>query len=124
MPTHIEMPSIVPAAGHPPKRIEEYVGRVNSGHATVSVARMISPAGWEEPGQRPAFEEITLVLRGTLRVEHAGGEMLVRAGEVVVAHPGEWVRYGTPDRGGAEYVAICVPAFTPAAVRRDEVAVG
>lgn len=123
MPTHIEMPSVFPAVGDLPKRIEEHVGRVNSGHSTVSVARMISPAGWEEPGQHPSFEEITLVLRGTLRVEHIGGEILVRAGEVVVAHPGEWVRYGTPGTGGAEYVAICVPAFTPVAVRRDEVAV-
>ena len=119
MPTYIDKPSVISAAGSPPNRIEEYVGRVNSGHSTVSIARMVSPGGWEEPGQSPAFEEITLVLRGTLRVEYAGGVLFVRAGQAVVAHPGEWVKYGTPDAGGAEYFAVCVPAFTPAAVRRD-----
>jgi mannose-6-phosphate isomerase-like protein (cupin superfamily) len=119
MPTLIEKPSIIQAAGTKPKRIEEYVGRVNSGHFTVSVARMVSPEGWQEPGQRPQFEEITVVIAGTLRVEHSGGVMDVRAGQAVVAHPGEWVRYSTPERGGAEYVAICVPAFTPETVHRD-----
>lgn len=120
MPTHILKPSIVEAAGNAPKRIEEFVGRVNTGHSAVSVARMVSPAGWEEPGQRPAFEEITVVLRGALRVEHEGGALVVRAGEAVVTKPGEWVRYSTPEPGGAEYVAVCLPAFSPATVGRDE----
>jgi quercetin dioxygenase-like cupin family protein len=119
MPTHIPKPTVIEAAGNLPKRIEEFAGRVNSGHATVSVARMISPAGWKEPGQRPDFEEITVVLRGILRVEHEGGALIVGAGEAVVAHPGEWVRYSTPEPGGAEYVAVCLPAFSPETVRRD-----
>jgi quercetin dioxygenase-like cupin family protein len=119
MPTHIAKPTIIDAAGNLPKRIEEYVGRVNSGHAAVSVARMVSPAGWQEPGQRPEFEEVTVVLRGTLKVEHEGGTLLVRAGETIVTKPGEWVRYSTPEPGGAEYVAVCLPAFSPATVHRD-----
>ena len=119
MPTHIPTPTVIEAAGNLPKRIEEYAGRVNSGHSSVSVARMTSPEGWEEPGQRPEFEEITLVLRGVLHVEHEEGTVIVRAGEAVVTHPGEWVRYSTPEPGGAEYVAVCVPAFSPATVRRD-----
>jgi len=119
MPTHIAKPTIVEAAGNLPKRIEEYVGRVNSGHAAVSIARMVSPAGWEEPGQRPEFEEVTIVLRGALQVEHEGGVLMVRAGEAVVTRPGEWVRYSTPEPGGAEYVAVCLPAFSPATVHRD-----
>lgn len=119
MPTHIPAPSVIEAAGNLPKRIEEFAGRINSGHASVSVARMISPAGWQEPGQRPEFEEITLVLRGALRVEHEGGAFTARAGEAVIARPGEWVRYSTPEPGGAEYVAVCVPAFSPATVHRD-----
>jgi quercetin dioxygenase-like cupin family protein len=120
MPTLIEAPSIIEAAGTKPKRIEEYAGRVNSGHDAVSVARMKSPEGWVEPGQRPDFEEITVVLAGMLRVEHEGGALEVRAGQAVVTHPGEWVRYGTPEAGGAEYVAVCLPAFSPATVHRDE----
>jgi mannose-6-phosphate isomerase-like protein (cupin superfamily) len=116
----IEVPAVVQAAGNKPKRIEEFVGRVNSGHATVSVARMQSPGGWREPGQRPEFEEITVVLRGTLRVEHAAGAFDVRAGQAIVASPGEWVRYSTPEAEGAEYVAVCLPAFSPAAVHRDD----
>jgi quercetin dioxygenase-like cupin family protein len=119
MPTHIPKPTVIEAAGNLPKRIEEFAGRVNSGHGTVSVARMVSPAGWQEPGQRPEFEEITIVLRGALRVEHEGGALMVRAGEAVVAHPGEWVRYSTPEADGAEYVAVCLPAFSPETVRRD-----
>lgn len=119
MPTHLTAPSLVEAAGTPPKRIEEFAGRVRSGHANVSVARMVSPAGWQEPGQRPEFEEITVVLRGALRVEHEGGAFVVRAGEAVVARPGEWVRYSTPEAGGAEYIAVCVPAFSPQTVQRD-----
>ena len=119
MPTLIAAPTVVPAAGDPPKRIEEYAGRVNSGHGTVSVARMVSPQGWKEPGQRPEFEEITVVLRGMIRVEHDGGALDVRAGQAVVTAPGEWVRYSTPEDGGAEYVAICMPAFSPDTVHRD-----
>jgi quercetin dioxygenase-like cupin family protein len=110
MPIHIATPTIVEAAGNLPKRIEEYVGRVNSGHAAVSVARMTSPAGWQEPGQRPEFEEVTVVLRGVLQVDHEGGTLVVRAGEAVVTKP---------EPGGAEYVAICLPAFSPATVHRD-----
>ena len=119
MPRLIAGPSVVQAAGTKPKRIEEYAGRVNSGHSTVSVARMVSPAGWEEPGQRPEFEEVTVVLRGTLRVEHEGGSLDVAAGQAVVTASGEWVRYSTPFDGGAEYVAVCVPAFSPDTVHRD-----
>lgn len=119
MPTLIPAPTIIQAAGNKPKRIEEYAGRVNSGDADVSVARMLSPEGWQEPGQRPEFQEITLVLRGTLRVEHEGGVLDVHAGQAVVSRPGEWVRYGTPAPGGAEYVAICLPAFSPETVHRD-----
>jgi quercetin dioxygenase-like cupin family protein len=119
MPKLIEKPSIVEAAGTPPKRIEEYVGRVNSGHRAVSVARMKSPQGWREPGQRPEFEEVTLVLAGLLRVEHEGGALEVRAGQAVITAPGEWVRYDTPEPGGAEYVAVCLPAFAPETVHRD-----
>lgn len=119
MPRLIAQPSIVQAAGTPPKRIEEYAGRVNSGHATISVARMVSPAGWVEPGQRPEFEEITVVLKGILRVEHEGGTLDVNAGQAVVTSPGEWVRYSTP-HGPAEYIAVCVPAFSMETVHRDE----
>jgi mannose-6-phosphate isomerase-like protein (cupin superfamily) len=120
MPTLIPKPSIIQAAGTRPKRIEEYVGRVNSGHSTVSIARMVSPQGWQEPGQRPEFEEVTVVVKGTLHVEYDGGMMDVHAGQAVVAHPGEWVRYSTPEEGGAEYVAVCIPAFSMETVHRDE----
>ena len=119
MPTVIEAPSVIQAAGHPPKRIEEYAGRVNSGRAEVSVARMQSPPGWREPGQRPEFEEITVVLRGMVRIEHAGGTFDVRAGQAVIAHPGEWVRYSSPESEGAEYIAVCLPAFSMDTVHRD-----
>jgi mannose-6-phosphate isomerase-like protein (cupin superfamily) len=119
MPRLIEQPTVIAAAGTKPKQIEEFAGRVNSGHAGVSVARMVSPEGWTEPGQRPEFEEITLVLRGLLRVEHERGALDVRAGQAVVTHPGEWVRYSSPEPGGAEYVAVCTPAFTPQSVHRD-----
>jgi mannose-6-phosphate isomerase-like protein (cupin superfamily) len=119
MPTLIPQPTVIAAAGTKPKRIEEYAGRVNSGHTGVSVARMQSPEGWEEPGQRPEFEEITVVLRGLLRVDHEQGSLDVRAGQAVVAAPGEWIRYSSPEPGGAEYVAICLPAFSPATVHRD-----
>ena len=120
MPKLVEAPTVIPAAGNKPKRIEEYVGRVNTGDAGLSVARMVSPEGWVEPGQRPSFTEFTLVLRGLLRVEHADGVLEVRAGQAVVAHPGEWVRYSSPEPGGAEYVAICLPAFSPETVHRDD----
>ena len=119
MPRLISTPTVVDAVGTPPKRIEEYAGRVNSGHTSVSVARMVSPAGWREPGQRPLFEELTLVLRGMVRVEHEGGVIDVRAGQAVVTAPGEWIRYSTPGEEGAEYVAVCLPAFSPDTVRRD-----
>jgi quercetin dioxygenase-like cupin family protein len=120
MPVHITTPAVIAAAGNKPKRIEEFAGRVSTGHSSVSVARMVSPAGWEEPGQQPEFEEITVVLRGTLRVEHRGGRFDVRAGEAVLVTAGEWVRYSTPEPEGAEHVAICVPAFSPSLVNRDE----
>jgi quercetin dioxygenase-like cupin family protein len=118
MPRLIEAPTIVQAAGTPPKRIEEYAGRVNSGHASVSVARMVSPAGWREPGQRPQFEEITVVLKGAVHVEYEGGAIDVRAGQAVVTAPGEWIRYSTPEEG-AEYIAVCLPAFAMDTVHRD-----
>ncbi len=120
MPSLIEAPTVIAAAGTKPKRIEEYVGLVNTGTSAASVARMVSPEGWQEPGQRPEFQEVTLVLRGVLRVEHEGGVLEVRAGQAVVAQPGEWVRYSTPDPGGAEYVAVCLPAFSPDTVHRDQ----
>lgn len=119
MPILIPTPTVIQAAGNKPKQIDEYAGRVNSGHTNVSVARMVSPEGWEEPGQRPDFEEVTVVLRGMLRVEYEGGSLDVRAGQAIVAKPGEWVRYSSPEPGGAEYVAVCVPAFSPETVHRD-----
>src|SRR5690242_13678023 len=119
MPKLIEKPTVIDCVGTKPKQIQEFAGRVNSGHAGVSVARMISPSGWEEPGQRPEFEEITVVLKGMLRVQHEAGVMDVRAGQAVVAAPGEWVRYSSPEAGGAEYVAICLPAFSLQEVHRD-----
>jgi mannose-6-phosphate isomerase-like protein (cupin superfamily) len=119
MPRLISTPTVIKAAGNKPKRIEEYAGRVNSGHAAVSVARMVSPEGWIEPGQRPEFEEITVVLKGLLRVEHDTGVIDVPAGQAVITAPGEWVRYSTPTPDGAEYLAVCVPAFSPETVHRD-----
>ena len=119
MPRLIESPTVVAPAGNKPKQIQEFAGRVNSGHAGVSVARMVSPSGWQEPGQRPEFEEITVVLRGLLRVEHEGGALDVRAGQAVATAPGEWVRYSTPEAEGAEYIAVCLPAFSPSTVHRD-----
>ncbi len=119
MPRKIDAPTVVPAVGTKPKRIEEYVGRVNSDHSDISVARMQSPGGWVEPGQRPEFDEITVVLHGTLHVEYEGGTMDVHAGQAVVTAKGEWVRYSTPAPSGAEYVAICLPAFSPDTVHRD-----
>jgi mannose-6-phosphate isomerase-like protein (cupin superfamily) len=119
MPRLISAPIAIPAAGNPPKRIEEFAGRVATGHVGVSIAHTVSPEGWQEPGQRPEFEEITVVLRGMLQVEHEGATLEVRAGQAVVALPGEWVRYSSPEPGGAEYMAVCLPAFAPATVHRD-----
>jgi len=117
MPTLIEKPTEVAAVGTKPKLIEEFVGHINSGTAGVSVARMRSPAGWSEPGQTPEFDEYSIVLSGTLRVEHKAGTLEVRAGQALIAHGGEWVRYSTPE--GAEYISVCLPAFSPATVHRD-----
>jgi quercetin dioxygenase-like cupin family protein len=114
----IEGPAVIESAGNKPKRIEEYFGRVNSGTAAVSIARMKSPPGWEEPGQRPEFDEYTLVLSGRLRVNSEQGAVEVSAGQAVVAKAGEWVQYSTPE--GAEYVAVCLPAFSPDTVHRDD----
>lgn len=119
MPRRIEVATVIPAEGNKPKIIEEFVGRVNSGDSGLSVARMTSPSGWEEPGQRPEFDEFTLVLKGVLRVDFEGGSMDVKGGQAVVANAGEWVRYSTPGEEGAEYVAICLPAFSPDTVHRD-----
>jgi len=119
MPRLIEAPMTIAAAGNKPKRIGEYVGRMNTRTPAVSVARMRSPEGWVEPPQRPEFMEVTLVLRGMVRVEHEGGALEARAGQALVAAPGEWVRYSTPEPGGADYVAVCVPAFAPETVHRN-----
>jgi mannose-6-phosphate isomerase-like protein (cupin superfamily) len=118
MPELIATPSTVEAAGTKPKLIEEFVGRVNTAETRVSIARMSSPSGWVEPGQRPEFDEWTLVLDGCLRVEHEGGALDVRGGQAVLVRAGEWVRYSTPE--GAEYVAVCLPAFSPETVHRDD----
>ncbi|HEY7306553.1 MAG TPA: cupin domain-containing protein [Bryobacteraceae bacterium] len=118
-PTLIPRPARVEAAGNRPKLIDEYIGRANSGTTGVSIAHMRSPTGWEEPGQRPEFDEFTVVLKGILRVEYSGGALDVQAGQAVIAHKGEWVRYSTPGPEGAEYIAICIPAFSPGAVHRD-----
>lgn len=118
MPTLIEKPTIIEAEGNIPKKIEEFSGRVNTGLTEASVAQMTSPGGWVEPGQRPEFQEITVVLEGTLKVEHESGVMEVNQGQAVITNPGEWVRYSTP--GGAKYIAVCLPAFSPDTVHRDE----
>jgi mannose-6-phosphate isomerase-like protein (cupin superfamily) len=120
MPRHIAAPTRIEAAGNKPKLIDEYVGRVNSHTEALSIAHMRSPGGWEEPRQRPQFTEYTVVLKGTLRVEHDGGAFEVQAGQAVIAEPGEWVRYSTPGAAGAEYIAVCLPAFSPATVHREE----
>jgi ethanolamine utilization protein EutQ len=119
VPTLIPAPTRVEAAGNKPKLIDEYVGRVNSGTSAASVAHMRSPGGWQEPGQTPDFEEFTVVLRGVLRVEHRGGSFDVHAGQAVISPAGEWVRYSTPEAAGAEYIAVCVPAFSMDTVHRD-----
>jgi mannose-6-phosphate isomerase-like protein (cupin superfamily) len=119
MPTLIEQPTLIDGQGNKPKRIEEYFGRVNTQDARISVARMVSPAGWIEPGQVPDFDEFTVVLGGRLQVEHAASVMEVRAGQGVLVRAGEWVRYSSPMPGGAEYLAVCLPAFSPDTVHRD-----
>lgn len=119
MPTFLSQPSRVQAAGNKPKLIDEYIGRVNSKNEGVSIAHMRSPGGWREPGQTPQFDEYTVVLRGMLRVEHRGGSSDVQAGQAVIAHKGEWVRYSTPEPEGAEYIAVCLPAFSMETVHRD-----
>ena len=120
MPELIDGPSTIDAAGTKPKRIAELVGFVNTGEERVSIARMRSPQGWLEPGQRPEFDEYTVVLEGSLHVEHEGGALDVGAGRAVLVRAGEWVRYSTPAEGGAEYVAVCLPAFSPGTVHRDD----
>jgi ethanolamine utilization protein EutQ len=119
MPTLIATPTRIEAAGSKPKIIEEFIGRVNSQDLSLSVAQMRSPEGWAEPGQTPEFDEYSIVLRGTLRVEHKEGQVDVLAGQAIIAHAGEWVRYSTPFEGGAEYIAVCRPAFSPGTVHRD-----
>jgi len=120
MPTLIPQPTRITAAGNKPKLIDEYIGRVNSKDSSVSVAHMRSPQGWVEPGQKPEFEEFTIVLRGMLRVKSADGELDVNAGQAVITHAGEWVQYSTPNAEGAEYIAVCLPAFSMETVHRDE----
>lgn len=121
MPVHITQPTRIEAAGNKPKLIDEYVGRVNSRTSALSIAHMRSPSGWVEPGQTPEFDEYTVVLRGCLRVESEQGAQVieVRAGQAVWTRAGEWVRYSTPDADGAEYIAVCLPAFSPSTVHRD-----
>jgi mannose-6-phosphate isomerase-like protein (cupin superfamily) len=119
MAIHIDKPTRIEAAGHPPKTIEEFVGRVNSRTEEVSIARMISPSGWNEPGQTPQFDEYTVVLRGTLHVKLRDRELDVAAGQAIIVEGGKWVQYSSPGAAGAEYIAVCIPAFSPATVHRD-----
>ena len=119
MPTLVTQPARITAPGNKPKLIDEYIGRVNTGTSGVSVAHMHSPQGWEEPGQSPEFDEFTVVLQGTLRVRHRDGVIDVAAGQAVIAHRGEWIQYSTPAEGGAEYIAVCLPAFSMETVHRD-----
>ncbi len=120
MPTLVEQPTRIVSCGNKPKLIDEYIGRVNTDTAGVSVAHMRSPQGWEEPGQSPEFDEFTFVIKGVLRVRHQGGTIDVAAGQAVIAHRGEWIQYSTPIEGGAEYVAVCLPAFSLDTVHRDD----
>ncbi|MCK5569949.1 MAG: cupin [Spirochaetes bacterium] len=120
MPTKIESPTVIKAAGNKPKIIEEYIGVVNSGTHIISIARMKSPSGWIEPGQKPEFEEYTIVLKGMLRVNSEDEAIDVFSGEAIIAHKGEWVQYSTPGPEGAEYIAVCLPAFSPEIVHRDK----
>ena len=121
MPTKINKPTIVKSAGNKPKIIEEFIGRVNSGSEKLSIARMQSPGGWTEPGQRPEFDEYTIVLKGVLKIKSLKDTLEVHAGEAVITHSGEWIQYSTPDKEGAEYIAVCMPAFSPDTVHRDGV---
>ena len=120
MATHIKSPTSIEAAGTPPKQIKEFIGVVNSGTREVSVAQMLSPAGWSEPGQIPEFDEYTVVLKGSLTAKTRSAEHVLSAGEALIVSKGEWVQYSSPAEGGAEYIAVCLPAFTPASVHRDE----
>lgn len=120
MPTLINKPTIIQAAGNKPKIIEEFFGRVNSNTSEVSIAKMTSPQGWIEPGQRPEFDEYTIVLKGTLQVKTETETIIVKAGNAILTKKGEWIQYSTPNEGGAEYVAVCLPAFSPDTVNRDE----
>ena len=120
MPTLILEPTRIQSAGNKPKLIDEYIGRVNTKTTAASVAHMRSPQGWLEPGQTPQFDEFTIVLKGMLRVEHKSGSLDVNAGQAVIAHAGEWLRYSTPQEGGAEYIAVCLPAFSMETVHRDK----
>ena len=120
MPTLIPQPTRIQSAGNKPKLIDEYIGHVNSKTSAASVAHMRSPQGWLEPGQTPEFDEFTIVLKGMLRVDHRGGTLDVHAGQAVAAQAGEWIRYSTPEEGGAEYIAVCLPAFSMETVHRDE----
>ena len=119
MPTLIPQPTRITAAGNKPKVIDEYIGLVNSNTSATSVAHMRSPEAWQEPGQTPEFDEFTIVLKGMVRVEHKDGYIDVRAGQAIITHAGEWIRYSTPEPGGAEYIAVCLPAFSPSTVHRD-----
>ncbi|MEB3341739.1 cupin domain-containing protein [Okeania sp.] len=119
MPQLIEQPTRIESTGNKPKQIDEYIGLVNTQTNAISVAQMLSPSGWMEPGQRPEFDEFTLVLKGTLCVEYEDGQLEVNAGQAIIAHKGEWVKYSTPGAEGAEYIAICLPAFAPDSVNRD-----
>lgn len=120
MPTKISSPSIIKAAGNKPKIIQEFIGRINSKHENISIAKMISPEGWIEPAQSPEFEEFTIVLKGKIIVETKTEKIEVAAGEAIITHAGEWVRYSTPSPDGAEYIAVCLPAFSPSTVHREE----
>lgn len=120
MPQLVTAPSVIEAAGNKPKIIEEFIGRVNSGTTELSIARMSSPQGWTEPGQKPEFDEYTLVLDGMLRIQFKDGQIDVQAGQAVIVSAGEWIQYGSPKPGGATYVAVCLPAFSPQTVHRDE----
>ncbi len=119
MPTLIKKPTIIEAAGNKPKKIEEFIGKVNTDNSQISIARMTSPGGWTEPAQSPEFDEYTIVLTGTLVAEHKEGSLRVNAGEAILTKAGEWVRYSTPEPEGAQYIAVCLPAFTPDSVHRE-----
>ena len=120
MPEHIKSPSVIKAAGNKPKIIEEFIGRVNSRNNSVSIAKMKSPQGWIEPGQKPEFDEFTVVLKGMLRVTTKSETLDIKEGEAVITRKGEWIQYSTPEPDGAEYIAVCIPAFSPDNVHRDE----